>query len=128
VKQTHIFLFYFYFWEMETPHISWNIQVLVNSALYGCVAVGENRMMAETHFRCCLRLSRPMGNEQWESDESADGGTYGEIAGSIDSDWHTQGDWLMWIFFCRSTLNRVADSRFILDACWTWSHLNNQGI
>ncbi len=22
----------------------------------------------------------------------------GEIAGSIDSDWHTQGDWLMWIF------------------------------
>lgn len=41
--------------------------------MYGCVAVGENRMMmAETHFRCCLDcLGRwAMSNENQMKEKS----------------------------------------------------------
>lgn len=52
----------------------------------GVVAVGENRMMAETHFRCCLDcLGRwAMSNENQMKVRMEE--RSGEIAGSIDSD------------------------------------------
>lgn len=113
---------------METPH-SWNIYKFLWTLLYVWVCGSWRKPDDDGRdsFPLLSRLSRPMGNEQWESDErekrmeERKHRPSGEIAGSIDFDptgTHKVTDWCE--FLLSTDLESSGrQSRFILDVCWT---------